>query len=207
LLYTIYSEFEDYRHDGTTRGDANDPEQADEIKYGERVKTFEVSETSKVCDLSAVHHDVDGLRLVPSEVEGWELQVQLKLRDPDADWQEWQYEDNGNYIARQWVPAYCLPLSDEKARYYQHAFQVLDEFANAKSLPGGYTRTAMKKLLLARVPAFDPDADLTPLVELSGELAEAQARIARTDALIDQIVYRLYGLTEEEVAVVEGQNH
>jgi hypothetical protein len=84
---------------------------------------------------------------------------------------------------------------------------VLDEFANAKSLPGGYTRTAMKKLLLARVPAFDPDADLTPLVELSGELAEAQARIARTDALIDQIVYRLYGLTEEEVAVVEGQNH
>ena len=28
-------------------------------------------------------------------------------------------------------------------------------------------------------------------------------RIASTDALIDQIVYRLYGLTEEEIAVVE----
>ena len=54
---------------------------------------------------------------------------------------------------------------------------------------------------------FDPDADLTPLVELSEELAEVQARIARTDALIEQIVHRLYGLTEEEVAVVEGQNH
>ena len=31
------------------------------------------------------------------------------------------------------------------------------------------------------------------------------ARIAATDRLIDLIVYRLYGLTEEEVAVVEGQ--
>ncbi|MBS1251100.1 MAG: Modification methylase PaeR7I [Anaerolineales bacterium] len=30
-------------------------------------------------------------------------------------------------------------------------------------------------------------------------------RIAATDNLIDQIVYRLYGLTEEEIAVVEGE--
>ena len=31
------------------------------------------------------------------------------------------------------------------------------------------------------------------------------ARIAATDRLIDLIVYRLYGLTEEDVAVVEGE--
>ena len=30
-------------------------------------------------------------------------------------------------------------------------------------------------------------------------------RLAKTDALIDQVVYRLYGLTEEEIAVVEGR--
>jgi hypothetical protein len=30
-------------------------------------------------------------------------------------------------------------------------------------------------------------------------------RLARTDALIDAVVYRLYGLTEEEIAVVEGR--
>jgi hypothetical protein len=30
-------------------------------------------------------------------------------------------------------------------------------------------------------------------------------RIAATDDLIDQVVYRLYGLTEEEIAVVEGE--
>jgi hypothetical protein len=30
-------------------------------------------------------------------------------------------------------------------------------------------------------------------------------RLAKTDALIDAVVYRLYGLTEEEVGVVEGR--
>lgn len=35
-------------------------------------------------------------------------------------------------------------------------------------------------------------------------LLPLKARLAATDRLIDLIVYRLYGLTEEEVAVVEG---
>jgi hypothetical protein len=37
-----------------------------------------------------------------------------------------------------------------------------------------------------------------------GKLQPLLARIAATDRLIDLIVYRLYGLTKEEVAVVEG---
>ncbi len=36
-------------------------------------------------------------------------------------------------------------------------------------------------------------------------LRPLKAELARTDWLIDQIVYRLYGLTEEEIAVVEGK--
>jgi type I restriction-modification system DNA methylase subunit len=39
-----------------------------------------------------------------------------------------------------------------------------------------------------------------------GKLQPLLARIAATDRLIDLIVYRLYGLTEEEVAVVEGES-
>jgi len=31
-------------------------------------------------------------------------------------------------------------------------------------------------------------------------------RLRKTDALIDQVVYRLYGLTEEEIGVVEGED-
>jgi len=33
---------------------------------------------------------------------------------------------------------------------------------------------------------------------------ELVTRIAATDRLIDRIVYQLYGLTKEEIAIVEG---
>ena len=34
-----------------------------------------------------------------------------------------------------------------------------------------------------------------------------QRQIQATDRRIDALVYELYGLTEEEIAVVEGRNH
>ncbi|MFQ5677190.1 MAG: Eco57I restriction-modification methylase domain-containing protein, partial [bacterium] len=36
-------------------------------------------------------------------------------------------------------------------------------------------------------------------------LLPTKEKLARTDRLIDQIVYKLYGLTEEEIAIVEGK--
>ena len=38
-----------------------------------------------------------------------------------------------------------------------------------------------------------------------GKLAPLRERIRKTDELIDAVVYRLYGLTEEEIAIVEGR--
>ena len=38
-----------------------------------------------------------------------------------------------------------------------------------------------------------------------GKLAPLRERIRQTDELIDAVVYRLYGLTEEEIAIVEGK--
>ncbi|MGA9100103.1 MAG: hypothetical protein WB392_14355 [Methanotrichaceae archaeon] len=37
-----------------------------------------------------------------------------------------------------------------------------------------------------------------------GKLQPLMGRIKDTDTLIDEIVYRLYGLTEEEIKIVEG---
>ena len=37
-------------------------------------------------------------------------------------------------------------------------------------------------------------------------LLPIKEQLQRTDDLIDQIVYRLYGLTDEEIAVVEGKS-
>ena len=41
-------------------------------------------------------------------------------------------------------------------------------------------------------------------IDSCGKLKPLMAKIDATDALIDQIVYKLYGLTDEEIAVVEG---
>lgn len=40
-----------------------------------------------------------------------------------------------------------------------------------------------------------------------GKLNPLQNRIAMTDRLIDHIVYRLYGLSEDEIAIVEASEH
>jgi hypothetical protein len=37
-----------------------------------------------------------------------------------------------------------------------------------------------------------------------GKLGPLRERIRQTDELIDAVVYRLYGLTEEEIAIVKG---
>jgi hypothetical protein len=42
--------------------------------------------------------------------------------------------------------------------------------------------------------------------EALGELRPMYERIRETDELIDQIVYRLYRLTEDEIAVVEASS-
>jgi hypothetical protein len=169
---------------------------AEEIKLGQRV--------SDPIDLGEVHHDIDGLRLVPAG-DRWELQAQLKKRDPESEWRDWQYEEGSTYIAREWVSVYRFAMDAAKARYYQHALPVRDDFAEAGGFPGGYTRSTAKKLQKTEVPAFDPDVDLSQMVDLSEKLAAVRARIAATDRLIDLIVYRLYRLTEEEVATVEGR--
>ena len=36
-------------------------------------------------------------------------------------------------------------------------------------------------------------------------LGPAKVRIAATDDLIDEIVYRLYGLSKEEIGIVKGE--
>ncbi len=55
------------------------------------------------------------------------------------------------------------------------------------------------------VPVFAPQVDLALRVELVDELAGARRRIMRADVLIDQVVYRLCGLSKEEIAIMEAR--
>jgi len=155
-----------------------------------------------VSDLSAVHHDIEVLRLTQEDDSRWLLEVRAKLRAPESGWREHQRDRDGNFI-RRWLPVYRLPLDETTGRFFHYAFAHLDGFDGAGKFPGGYTRTTLEKLNATKVPRFVP-VDLAPLAALEAELAEVRRKIRLTDDLIDQIVYKLYGLTEEEIAIVEG---
>ena len=59
----------------------------------------------------------------------------------------------------------------------------------------------LRKLTLPRVR--DVEAGLESYVETKRRAEDLEAKIERTDDLIDEIVYELYGLTDEEIAIVE----
>ena len=79
---------------------------------------------------------------------------------------------------------------------------------------GGYRHKATKTISLldrlhaARFPDPTDSAiarQLRPFLDNAADAARLDRHLAFTDALIDRIVYRLYGLTDEEIAVVEGR--
>ncbi|MFQ5418913.1 MAG: hypothetical protein ACE5EY_00990 [Anaerolineae bacterium] len=69
----------------------------------------------------------------------------------------------------------------------------------------GWNEEAFKgfvKLLVKKVPNF---SDMVQVYRSHAPgAAHLSQHLAATDRLIDQIVYKLYGLTAEEIAIVEG---
>ena len=59
----------------------------------------------------------------------------------------------------------------------------------------------LRKLTLPRVA--DVESGLESYVQTKERAEELEAKIERTDDLIDEIVYELYGLTDEEIEIVE----
>lgn len=85
-----------------------------------------------------------------------------------------------------------------------------------------YLADDMNQTYLERLPIHPPDKvaqdrmiklvdkmlTLTPKLRKStseSEKATLQNAITTTDAKIDRLVYELYGLTEEEIKIVEGE--
>ncbi|MDD5473862.1 MAG: TaqI-like C-terminal specificity domain-containing protein [Candidatus Methanoperedens sp.] len=89
-------------------------------------------------------------------------------------------------------------LSNKTAiqEYYNHEFQTLIDVLvkNKKKLKAGYDPKNPNNYKILKDWYDDSTKELAPLMR----------RIEATDGLIDAIVYRLYGLTEDEVKIVEG---
>ena len=92
--------------------------------------------------------------------------------------------------------AACRPYVREDS----HATRRLDEsLVWSEDAFKGFVKTLVRKVV-----------GLSDLVSVyrahSPAYRELVARIAATDRLIDQIIYKLYGLTENEIAIVEGRD-
>ncbi|EMA57246.1 putative restriction/modification enzyme [Halorubrum lipolyticum DSM 21995] len=65
-------------------------------------------------------------------------------------------------------------------------------------------RIVVDRLKPIELPDVDDVADdLENYLQTKKRAEELDAKIEQTDQLIDEIVYELYGLTEEDIAIVE----
>jgi hypothetical protein len=101
--------------------------------------------------------------------------------------------------------------TDEEIQLLEHWLNVLSERTMSDSTFAGYRANATTNISLrdrlfdARFPDLDQrSTELAPFFRDAKEAAELDRQIEFTDSLIDQIVYRLYGLSDEEIAVVEN---
>jgi hypothetical protein len=106
-----------------------------------------------------------------------------------------ELREHGKWEQSLWKDPACRPYVDKESRSTRH----LDESLGWDE--GCYE--AFAGMLAGRTSVTRPMVDVyRKHDEPYRALVE---RIEATDELIDQIVYRLYGLTEEEIAVVEGR--
>jgi hypothetical protein len=103
--------------------------------------------------------------------------------------------NKGKWEATLWKSESCRPFVDEESRSTRH----LDE-----SL--GWNEEALKAFVKALLRSVPNLSDLVRVYrKYHASYYELVGRISKTDYLIDQIVYQLYGLTEAEIAIVEGE--
>jgi hypothetical protein len=101
-----------------------------------------------------------------------------------------------------WLADYTgLPIDDWKLKtyvraYWEHPWPEMQRALTQNRRRMGRDVEGREAQARIKHEFEDSMAKLVPLL----------ARIEATDRLIDRIVYRLYGLTDEEVEVVEGQN-
>ena len=176
---------------------------AQEIKLGQRVPPIMSDQLCALIDTSIDHHDVDRLQLVELGKSRWELKARLKLLDPKEGWRNWLYTDESeSNVLRTWVPVYHIRMDDNKGRFYHFALNALQDFKRFRSYPSGYTRTALMKIHSIPVPRFDPAVNTSMLAELSQELQEVLNSLRRTDLFIDEVVFKMYGLNQDEIGTV-----
>ena len=116
--------------------------------------------------------------------------------------------DSHGYTETEYLPAFRITdLSEREADLIEHFVPVaVDEaggFANFRET-ATKTNSLIDRLKAIELPDVDDVADdLENYLETKERAEELDEKIEQTDRLIDEIVYELYGLTDEEIEIVE----
>ncbi|SEP22266.1 N-6 DNA Methylase [Halorientalis persicus] len=135
------------------------------------------------------------------------VEIQLTARYKPDD-EEAYDTDQWGYTETEPLPA--LRITDLTATeadlieaFVPVAVDEADGFANFRET-ATKTNSLVDRLRGLSLPAVaDVEAGLESYVETMERADELEAKIERTDELIDEIVYELYGLTDEEIEIVE----
>ena len=116
--------------------------------------------------------------------------------------------DRWGYTETEYLPAFRITdLTEREADLIEHFVPVaVDEaggFANFRET-ATKTNSLIDRLKAIELPDVDDVADdLENYLNTKERAEELDAKIEQTDQLIDEIVYELYGLTDEEIEIVE----
>ncbi len=116
--------------------------------------------------------------------------------------------DQWGYTETEYLPAFRITdLTEREADLIDHFVPVaVDEaggFANFRET-ATKTNSLIDRLKAIELPDVDDVADdLENYLETKERAEQFDAKIEQTDQLIDEIVYELYGLTDEEIEIVE----
>ncbi len=129
--------------------------------------------------------------------------ARYKPEDEDA-----HETDQWGYTETEYLPAFRITdLTEREADLIEHFVPVaVDEaggFANFRET-ATKTNSLVDRLKAIELPDVDDVADdLENYLRTKERAEELDTKIEQTDKLIDEIVYELYGLTDEEIEIVE----
>nr|WP_324603089.1 restriction endonuclease [Halarchaeum acidiphilum] len=159
--------------------------------------------------LDATTEDYEKLRVgdVRTRRDGRTVTIEATARYKPDD-EDAHETDQWGYTETDYVEAFALADLEETAAALVEAFvpvavEKADGFAGFRD-NATKTNSLVDRLQAVTLP--DPDdvaADLERYAETKARADDLDAKIEQTDALIDEIVYDLYGLSDEEIEIVE----
>ncbi len=160
--------------------------------------------------LTGTAEDLESLRIGTCEIvreSRTSLEIRLTARYKPEDEEEYE-RDRWGYTETEPLPALRISELSEFEADLIEAFTpvAIDEAGGFANFRGTATKTnspvdRLRKLTLPALP--DVREGLKSYLEIRERAEELEEKIEKTDKLIEEIIYELYGLTEEEIEIVE----